>query len=214
MRRFSVCSTVVALAGLLTASSVQAQTPAAEGAAPPATSTATASFTGASSSRGRGIGVGAITMLNGTSGLLVTWGTGSFHVDGFAGLHHYRPQPAPYTSTTDFGFGGRFWYHIHAASFADFSAGGGIGFNRWVSNPGGPGEDSHFDVSFEVGAQIRAFIVPNVALIGDLGLGATFGSNDNLLIGGQSIGGGGEPEAANGGSNFMLGSLGIAYFFE
>lgn len=209
MRRISFRSTLVALAVFFTAASARAQTPADNMAPPPTsanTSTATATFHSASSSRGQGFGVGAVTMLNGTSGALVTWGTGGFHADGFFGLHHYKPGDNT-SSTTDVSFGGRFWYHLHAASFADFSAGGGIGFTRWVQNPGVRGaEDSHFDVSLEVGGQIRAFIVPNVALMGDLGFGATFGSNDDILIGGQSLGGGGR--------GFVLGSLGIAYFFE
>jgi hypothetical protein len=55
-----------------------------------------------------------------------------------------------------------------------------------------------------VGGQIRAFLVPNVAILADLGLGVFFGPTDDLLIGGQSVGGG----------EFVNGTLGIAYFFE
>jgi hypothetical protein len=58
----------------------------------------------------------------------------------------------------------------------------------------------------EIGSQIRAFIVPNVALVADLGLGITFATNDDILVGGQSVGGGGY--------NFVAGTLGIAYYFE
>ncbi len=204
MRRISLCSSIAALAVVLAASSAQAQAPEPS---PSHATTGSATFTSANSSRGRGLGVGALTMLNGTSGLLVTWGApgGGFHVDGFAGLHHFKPTDGP-SSTTDFTLGGRFWYHLHAASFADFSLGGGLGITRWVSNSGGPNEDSHVDVSLEVGGQMRAFIVPNVALIADLGLGATFGSNDDILIGSQAINGGGY--------GFVMGTLGIAYFFE
>jgi len=61
-------------------------------------------------------------------------------------------------------------------------------------------------------AQMRAFIVPNVALVADLGLGATFGNNDNIMIGGQSVTGSSEPEGPA--NNFVVGTLGIAYFFE
>lgn len=208
MRRISLCSSIAALAVALAASSARAQAQPSD--ATPAHNMASASFTSANSTHGRGLGVGALTMLNGTSGLLVTWGApgGGFHVDGFAGLHHFVPTGATGgpSSTTDFTLGGRFWYHVHAASFADFSLGGGLGITRWVFNPGGPNEDSHVDVALEAGGQIRAFIVPNVALIADLGLGVTFGSNDDLLIGGQSIGGGGY--------GFVAGTLGIAYFFE
>jgi hypothetical protein len=198
MRRTNLILSLFVAAATLTASSAFAQAP-----------TTTAS--GAASGHGRGVGVGAMTMLNGVSGLLVTWGSGGggFHLDGFAGLRHYNPG-AP-NNTTDFSVGGRFWYHLHAASFADFSLGGGVGIIRWVQDPGGGNESDNLDVSLEVGGQIRAFIVPNVALLADLGVGATFGGNDNILIGGQTVTGAGSPE---GGSNFAVGTLGIAYFFE
>lgn len=186
----------------------------AEPAARAQTTTASATISPAPSGHGRGIGVGAATMLNGTSGALFTWGSagGGLHVDGMFGLHHYRDPNANYT--TSFSLGGRFWYHVHAASFADFSVGGGLGIISWTNNPGTPASDSRLDLSLEVGAQIRAFIVPNVALIADLGLGATFGNDDNIMIGSQSITGSGEPEGPAGSNNFVVGTLGIAYFFE
>jgi hypothetical protein len=189
----------------MTAPSAQAQTPSQ-------TTTANATISPAASGRGRGIGVGAVTMLNGTSGALFTWGSagGGLHIDGLFGLHHYRDPNTTYT--TSFSVGGRFWYHVHAASFADFSVGGGIGFVSWTRDPGGPADDSRLDLSLEVGGQIRAFIVPNVALLADLGLGATFGGDDNIMIGGQAITGSGEPEGPA--NQFVVGTLGIAYFFE
>jgi hypothetical protein len=203
MRRNILVTTFCILAASLIASSALAQ-------AQP--NTATATVTSASSGHGRGIGVGAVTMLNGTSGAMVTWGSsgGGLHADGIFGLHHYRDGNGNYT--TSFAVAGRFWYHVHAASFADFSLGGGIGLTSWTNNPGNPGSDGRLDLSLEVGGQIRAFIVPNVALIADLGLGATFGNNDNIVIGGHSITGGGEPEGPA--NQFVLGTLGIAYFFE
>ncbi|HEX7501419.1 MAG TPA: hypothetical protein VF524_14130 [Polyangia bacterium] len=151
-------------------------------------------------------------MLNGTSGGLFTWGSagGGFHIDGLFGLHHYRDT----NYTTSFTVGGRFWYHLHAASFADFSLGGGLGLISWTNNPGTPASDSRLDISLEVGGQMRAFIVPNVALVADLGLGATFGYNDNIMIGGQSVTGSGSPEGSGNANNFVVGTLGIAYFFE
>jgi len=174
-------------------------------APPPPSNTASASFSSASSGHGFGLGVGAVTMLNGTSGALVTWGASGWHADGFFGLHRYN---AGGSNTTSVSFGGRFWYHVHAASFADFSLGGGLGFVHWKSYPGA---DSHNDLSLEVGGQIRTFIVPNVALLADLGLGAVFSSNDNIMIGAQSLTDSGNPA---GGGNFVAGTLGIAYFFE
>jgi hypothetical protein len=101
---------------------------------------------------------------------------------------------------------------VHAASFADFSLGGGIGIDHWTSAPGTNASDSRTDVALEVGGQIRAFIVSNVALTADLGLGVYFGNDDHILIGGQSVTGSGAPEGP--GNNFVVGTLGIAYFFE
>jgi hypothetical protein len=199
MRRIVILLSVFAI--MLTVSSAQAQIPSTMNSSPePSMASGSSMASGASVSHGRGIGVGAATMLNGTSGALFTWGSsgGGFHIDGLAGL---RRNP---NETTSFTLGGRFWYHLHAASFADFSLGGGLGFYRWRSNPGGNNSKSHIDVSLEVGAQIRAFIVSNVALLADLGLGATFGDNDNILFGGQSVGS----------SEFVAGTLGIAYFFD
>jgi hypothetical protein len=204
MRRTILATSLFVFAAFLTASTAGAQTNAA-----------TATVTSASSGHGRGIGVGAVTMLNGTSGALFTWGSsgGGLHVDGIFGLHHYRDGNGNYT--TSFAVGGRFWYHVHAASFADFSLGGGLGLTSWTLDPGtrpANADDSRLDVSIEVGGQMRAFIVPNVALIADLGFGANFGANDNIMIGGQTVTGAGEPEGP--GNQFVLGTLGIAYFFE
>lgn len=200
MRRTILVLTIFVCAAFLTSSSANAQQ----------TSSATATTSPATSGHGRGIGLGAATMLNGASGAMFTWGSrgGGFHVDGLFGLNHYAVGGE---NTTSFGIAGRFWYHVHAASFADFSLGGGLGLTSWTDDPGGE-DDSRLDLSLEVGAQIRAFIVPNVALIGDLGLGATFGSNDNILIGGHSLTSAGEPEGY--GNDFVRGTLGIAYFFE
>jgi hypothetical protein len=198
MRRMILVSTTFVAAAILSSSLAFAQT------------TAEATITPASSGHGRGIGVGALTMLNGTSGGLFTWGnpSGIFHVDGFFGLHRYNPNG---NYTTSFSLGGRFWYHVSAAAFADLSLGGGIGITRWETNPGNTGNDDRLDVALEIGSQMRVFIVPNVALIADLGLGITFGQHDDIMIGGQSFTGSG---STGGGPNFVAGTLGIAYFFE
>jgi len=190
MRRMILVASLFLSLAFVSATSAQAQS-----------TEASASITPAASGHGRGIGVGAITMLNGTSGALVTWGTPGLHIDGFFGLHHYNPNG---NNTTSFSLGGRFWYHVHAATFADFSLGGGLGIHRYQTDPGRPGNDNRLDVSLELGGQMRAFIVPNVALLADLGLGVTFSNNDDILIGGQNVGGG----------DFVAGTLGIAYFFE
>jgi hypothetical protein len=174
MRR-TILSSLVVVAALALSSSAYAQT------AP------------AYSAHGRGPGVGGVAMLNGASGALFTYGATSWHMDAMFGLGHVP-------GATDFDIGGRFWYHVHSAAFADFSLGGGLGLLRVVENDG----RDHLDVALQVGGQIRAFIVPNVALLADLGVGAYFGDNDSLFIGGEGIGG----------YSFLQGTLGIAYFFE
>ena len=197
MRRMFVVASLFLALPFLVPSSAQAQS-----------NTGNVAITPASSGHGRGLGVGAMTMLNGTDGALVTWGSprGGWHADGFFGMRHYSPNG---NTTTSFAVGGRFWYHMHAASFADFSLGGGIGFLRWETNPGFPGNDDRLDLALQVGAQIRAFLVPNVALLADLGLGVFFGPSDDILIGADGLGGG-----RSGGEQFVSGTLGIAYFFE
>jgi hypothetical protein len=191
-------STTFVAAAILSSSPAFAQT------------TAEATVTPASSGHGRGIGVGALTMLNGTSGGLFTWGnpSGAYHIDGFFGLHRYNYNPTN-TYTTSFSLGGRGWYHVHAASFADLSLGGGLGLVRWETAPGQQGNDDRLDVSLEIGSQMRVFLVPNVALIADLGLGVTFGQHDDIMIGGQSF-----TSTGGGATDFVAGTLGIAYFFE
>ena len=103
MRRTSVCFSLVVLAGVLSAASAQAQVPAAGPASSDGTNMGTARFTSANSAHGRGLGIGAATMLNGTSGALVTWGTSGFHLDGLAGRHRYVDGNA----TTSFTLGVR-----------------------------------------------------------------------------------------------------------
>jgi len=208
MRRTNLILTTYVAAVTLTASSAYAQGGESNpGTAP--SSTASATISSASSGHGRGFGVGAMTMLNGTSGALVTWGSpgGGLHADGFFGLHRYSDGG---NNTTSVSVGARFWYHVHAASFADFSLGGGVGYVHWREYAG-PGSAARNDLSLEVGGQIRAFIVPNVALLADLGLGATFGNTDDIMIGGQAITDSGD---RLGGPAFLTGTLGIAYFFE
>jgi hypothetical protein len=180
MRRFTLVSFLALAAFSIVASAAQAQ----------GTSTAV----GATSSRGRGIGIGAVQMLESDrTNFLLSYGEngGRFHIDGLFGMS--RNIDGNDNDNTRVNFGARFWYHIHAASFADFSMGGGLLVDTFRTN------DRFTDFLFDLGAQIRAFIVPNVALIGSVGLGLNFrdGESDQMTIGGKT-----------------LGSVGIAYFFE
>jgi hypothetical protein len=58
-----------------------------------------------------------------------------------------------------------------------------------------------WDVELDLGSQMRVFIVPNVALLGSLGIGLYFPDrgSDDIRINGQAG---------------LNGALGVAYYFE
>jgi len=180
----------------LTVSSTLA--PALAWAQPPVVSepTSTARFVGATTGSGRGLGIGAVALFQPLVGdvsstvpnILVTWGDsgGRFHLDGLFGLRH--------TSATDFDLGVRGWYHVHAASSADFSLGLGLGMVRRRSDA----TSAQWDFEMEIGAQIRAFIVSNVALLGSVGMALYVPDTGDTVI--QFSGN-------------LVGTLGAAYFF-
>jgi hypothetical protein len=178
----------------LTVSSTLA--PALAWAQPPvvAEPTSTARFTGASSGSGRGFGIGAVGMFApGVPGglapnILATWGDmgGRFHVEGLFGLTS--------SGNTSFDFGARGWYHIHAASSADFSLGAGFALLSHKTSPA----DRQWDFEMDLGAQIRAFIVPNVALLGSVGMALYVPDSGSTTL----------SFAGN-----LVGMFGAAYFF-
>ncbi len=147
---------------------------------------------------GTGIGVGAEAMLPavfdvggagvsvvGVGGVSVVYDAGPFHCGGIFGFQDDD-------NATDLAIGGRFLYHLHEAAAADFSIGGGVGM-RHVFRDNNPDED---DFMLEALVQLRAFIVPNVAISGSAGVAVTSGDHDRFVITGQP-----------------LGSVGITYFF-
>ncbi|HMG57648.1 MAG TPA: hypothetical protein VK601_29310 [Kofleriaceae bacterium] len=103
------------------------------------------------------IGVGAEFQISGLGGLSVNYDAGKFHAGGFLG--YFDPAGAD-NSTID--VGGRFFYHLASTASADFSLGGSLGFQS-LNRPAG-GNNRATDVFLEPGFQIRAFVVPNVAL--------------------------------------------------
>jgi hypothetical protein len=147
------------------------------------------------------IGLGASHTLSGFDAAQFVYDAGKFHVDvdlGFASLS----GNAGMSGTTAFGLGGRFWYTINQGTSADFSIGGGV----IIENRSQP---SDTDADFEAGAQIRAFLVPNVAFTAELGV--VVATSDHVAISSGPFGGN-----PNGQSFFALGAtaaLGVAYFF-
>ena len=185
--------------------------PAVALAQPPVVSepTSSASFAGATTGHGRGLGIGTVVVFEpgapGTPGsnivpnILATWGDsrGRFHVDGLLGFDH--------TGSSKFDLGARGWYHVHAASSADLSVGMGLALVTYRTNgaaatpttPAIPGS-RYWDFEMDFGAQIRVFVVPNVALLAGLGLGLYFPDYG--------------PSTVRLSGNIMN-SLGLAYYF-
>jgi hypothetical protein len=102
------------------------------------------------------LGVGAERMINSNvSGVSANYDTGMFHVGGFLGIND--PDGA---NNTDFTLGARFFYHVASTANADFGVGGGLG----ILSDAEPGRDRATGLFIEPAFQIRAFVVPNVAL--------------------------------------------------
>ncbi|MEI9937606.1 MAG: hypothetical protein WDO69_10345 [Pseudomonadota bacterium] len=142
----------------------------------------------------RGIGVGAEMTTTGIAGATFVYDAEAFHIDALLGGSF-----APDTST--FAVAGRFFFPVHRSQFADFSVGPGIGLEHVVvHDPDGPGPQTSVSsnpIHLEGAAQIRAFIVPNVALSASAGLGVVLTKDNNrATIGGQ-----------------LGGSFGVTYFF-
>lgn len=143
----------------------------------------------------RGIGVGAEMTLTGITGATFVYDAETFHIDALLGGSFKHDS-----SSLD--VAGRFFFPLHRSNSADFSVGPGIGL-RHISihdNDGnGPqGSSSANPIHLEGAAQIRAFLVPNIAFNATAGLGIVLNNkNDNsATIGGQ-----------------LAGSLGVTYFF-
>lgn len=140
---------------------------------------------------GRGLGAqieASFVVPNGTGGSAgLVYDLGDFRFGGGLSLALVENRD------TNFGIGLSGFYALHRTRSADFSIGGGIGLNYLDPGPG----DGQVRVLFEFGAQIRAFIVQNVALMAGLGLGLSVGD------GGFQFGLGGR----------LVGNLGVAYFF-
>ena len=153
-----------------------------------------ATVTSATTGNGRGFGLGAVQLLvpGNAPGpnILATWGdwNGRFHIDGLFGLAS--------AGSTAFDLGARGWYHVHAASAADFSLGAGFAF---ITYRGAAPLGRQYDFELEFGAQMRVFLVSNVALLGSLGMGIYL------------------PDSGSSGVQFtgnIMNSVGLAYYFQ
>ena len=157
-----------------------------------ATGTAAAQ-TAAAAPAGRGPGVGAEATLTGIVGATFVYDAEAFHVDALLGGSFQH-------NDSSLAVAGRLFFPVHRSQSADFSLGPGIGLVHVTHDPDGDGplgKVSTNPVHVEGAAQIRAFVVPNVALSATAGLGVVLTNNNNsALIGGQ-----------------LGGSFGVTYFF-
>ncbi len=136
------------------------------------------------------IGVGAEAQLNGLQGLSMNYDAGPFHVGGFLAFSDTDAD-----DNTDIAVGGRFYYHLHATSMADFGIGGSIGVGLFGDENPNTDNDQTF-MFIEPGFQIRAFLASNVAL---------------SFTGGLSLG---VADASGVGVNGQLnGAAGVHYYF-
>lgn len=137
------------------------------------------------------LGVGAEYTLAGIGGPSINYDAGMFHAGGFVGYYDAGFRD-PELDALD--LGGRFFYHLHSTAMSDFSLGAGLGlqFQDYVD----PDVDSATVLEIDVGAQIRAFIVSNVAVSGTIGLAILTADADGLGLTGDA-----------------LGSVGIHYYF-
>jgi hypothetical protein len=135
------------------------------------------------------LGVGVQGFLIGAlgTGPSVTFQTPMFHIEGILTFID--------DGDADVGLGGRFWYALSQTARSDFSIGGGLAL-LIDGNADGMGDDDT-DVELDLGAQLRAFIVPNVALSATLGFGILIQDGDDFI----------------GLVGDLVGDLGISYFF-
>jgi hypothetical protein len=201
---FSMLSSLVVVAGMVAvATPARAQTspPPMEPAPPPPPPVAHRSSSSSSlaGGGGLGLGVGATAFVSGLAGPEVVYDQAIWHLEGLFAFDSVRANGGGGNTTrfTTFDVGVSAWYHMHQGASSDFSLGGGVGF---VSLSGGGGSASA--VTLEPGAEVRAFITPNVSLQARVGLAMLFG------------------DAAAGGDTHILlnaqftGGFGFTYFFR
>lgn len=149
--------------------------------------TSTASAQEAERPTALGVGIQGFLVDGLATGPSVTFQTPMFHIEGILSVIDDAGDD------TDVGIGGRFWYAISQTERSDFSVGGGLALLIDDDMAG----DDDTDIELDLGAQLRAFIVPNVAISATLGFGVVVTDGDDFL----------------GLVGDLLGQVGISYFF-
>ncbi len=144
----------------------------------------------AQESSNTGFGVGAEALLTGPTGAAVIYDADAWRIAGIFAFHDDN-------NDQDIALGGRFIFVLHEGVGADFGVGGGFGLVLHDKDGGGMGGgDDTTDIHLEALVQLRAFVVPNVALSAAAGVGVVTGDGDSVDLTGQ-----------------LVGSIGIAYYF-
>jgi hypothetical protein len=153
-----------------------------------------------------GLGLGGTVFVSGLAGPEVVYDFGAWHLNG---LLAFRSQPANMAGdrATMFAFGVGGWYHLHIGENSDFSVGGNFGLQ--TTSPAGAG-NSTTGFEFEPGAQVRAFITPNVALHGGLAVVLAFGDQVNDF----GVGAGAQLEKQIALDAGFTGDFGFTYYFR
>jgi len=146
---------------------------------------------------GAGLGIGAAMFLNGIAGAQVVYDMPLWHIEGILGFDSRDTGGGNSPTRTETDVGVRGWYHLRQGTSADFSIGGGIGFNH-VSQTGNSGTAT----IVEPGAQARVFLTPNFALFGIVGFTINFGDAVNGRQSGIALGG------------HTTGAFGFTYYFR
>jgi len=143
-----------------------------------------------------GVGIQGFLVGDLATGPAVTFQTGQFHIEGILTFFDDAGDDL------DLGIGGRFWYAVSQTARSDFSVGGGLAF--LVDGDGGGMGDDELDIELDIGAQLRAFVVPNVAISATLGFAIVILDGDDFI---------GLVSSRRQGFADLLGGLGITYFF-
>jgi hypothetical protein len=139
-----------------------------------------------------GLGAGAEATTTGIVGGTFVYDRGNLHLDALLGARFAHNDSAIAVAA-------RLFFPLHSTQAADFSIGPGLGLVHFEHGDNPPNNARNNEVHLEGAAQIRAFIVSNVALSASAGIGAIFANGDNnnsVVIGGQ-----------------VAGSFGVTYFF-
>ena len=135
---------------------------------------------------GAGIGVGAVITLSQFAAANVVYDQDMWHLEGLFALDSLSGGAAGRLTHVTFGAGG--WYHLHRGASSDFSLGVALAVDN-TSPPGGGGSQTL--TSVEPGAMARAFVTPNVAVHGRLGiamiLGDTGGGGTDFHLLGEPV---------------------------